>query len=66
MSTNLRYTHVFDEDQLAVAKKLEKRAGDRARKYPCTGCQLRKNCCIIKGRNGRVAEWFMAPVLKTG
>jgi integrase len=28
VSTNLRYTHVFDKDQLAVAKKLEKRAGD--------------------------------------
>lgn len=34
ISTNLRYTHVFDEDQLAVAKKLEKRAGDRAEKLP--------------------------------
>jgi integrase len=32
VSTNLRYTHVFDKDQLAVAKKLEKRAGDRAQK----------------------------------
>jgi integrase len=32
VSTNLRYTHVFDKDQLAVAKKLEQRAGDRAEK----------------------------------
>lgn len=32
VSTNLRYTHVFDKDQLAVAKKLEKRAGDLAEK----------------------------------
>lgn len=32
VSTNLRYTHVFDRDQLAVAKKLEKRAGDLSEK----------------------------------
>jgi integrase len=32
VSTNLRYTHVFDKDQLAVAKKLEKRAGDLSEK----------------------------------
>jgi integrase len=32
VSTNLRYTHVFDKDQLEAAKKLEKRAGDRAQK----------------------------------
>lgn len=32
VSTNLRYTHVFDSDQLAAAKRLEKRAGDRAEK----------------------------------
>ncbi|MHC2630480.1 hypothetical protein ACVIU7_009253 [Bradyrhizobium liaoningense] len=32
LSTNLSYNHVFDRDQLEMAKKLEKLAGDRREK----------------------------------
>jgi integrase len=64
VSTNLRYTHVFDKDQLAVAKKLEKRAGDRSKNTPAQVVDFAKSC-VINGANGRVAEWFKAPVLKT-
>jgi integrase len=48
VSTNLRYTHVFDKDQLAVAKKLEKAAGDRSEKTSAQVLDIRNSPAISK------------------
>lgn len=42
VSTNLRYTHVFDRDQLEVAKKLQKPAGDRPENSPAQVVDIAK------------------------